>query len=386
MIDSENALRRLLDLLAVPGVTGEERGVIEHVRAEVLRLGVPESAVIVDDAPSRIPLPSQSGNLIVKLPGTRSGPSRLLMAHVDTVPLVRGAQAVVDGDRIRPSGATALGGDDRTGVAAILTALAEITQRGLPHAPVTFLFTVREESGLRGAAAVRKETLGSVEMGFNFDGSLPHELTIGAVGAAHLEITIRGIAAHAGVHPERGVSAAAILAGAITALERGGWLGKIQQADGSGTSNVGVLRGGEATNVVLDRLDVSAEARSHDPAFLQRIVSQFREELSKAAAARTNEAGERGRVEIAVEDVYPSYALPKDHVAIAAARAAIASAGLAATLRISNGGLDASWLTHKGVPTVSLGCGQREIHTTGEYVVINDYLKSCQIAAALALG
>jgi len=100
----------------------------------------------VDDAPSRIDLPCQTGNVIVLLPGTVPGPRRLVSAHMDTVPLARNAEPVVRGDRIVAMGETALGGDDRTGVAAVLSALEEIERLDLPHQPLTLLFTVREES------------------------------------------------------------------------------------------------------------------------------------------------------------------------------------------------------------------------------------------------
>src|SRR6185295_17692377 len=161
-----------------------------------------------------------------------------------TVPLARDAEPVVRGERIVPGGQTALGGDDRTGVAALLTAIEEIQRGGLRHPPLTFLFTVREESGLRGAAAALPSDLGDPELGFNFDGGLPQEVTVGATGSMRMEIEVRGVAAHAGVHPERGVSAVAIFAAAVNDLDRGGWLGLVKKGDKSGTSNIGVVTGG----------------------------------------------------------------------------------------------------------------------------------------------
>src|SRR5205807_6608821 len=107
----------------------------------------------------RIPLPTQTGNLIVTLPGTTDGPRRLFSTHLDTVPLCAGAKPVRRGDRIVPAGQTALGGDNRTGVACLVTLLATLLRNNLPHPPLTFLFTVREESGLWGARYVDKRDL-----------------------------------------------------------------------------------------------------------------------------------------------------------------------------------------------------------------------------------
>ncbi|MBI4604746.1 MAG: M20/M25/M40 family metallo-hydrolase, partial [Planctomycetes bacterium] len=310
----------------------------------------------------------------------------LLSAHMDTVPLARGARPVVKGERIVPQGPTALGGDDRSGVAAVLTALLEVVERRLDHPPLTFLFTVREESGLQGAAAARIEELARPELGFNFDGGPPEEVTIGATGAARMEVTVKGVAAHAGVHPERGVSAIAVFADAVARLDRGGWHGLVRRPEGTGTSNVGTVRAGEATNVVCDRLEARAEARSHDPEFLRRIAAEYRAAFEAAAREHRNEAGQAGVVEWREEQAYHAFALAPDAPAVKEAFAAAESLGLRPRTRVSNGGLDANWLVAKGIPTVTLGCGQREIHTTGEYLLIEEHLTACRLALRLATG
>jgi tripeptide aminopeptidase len=382
-IDSDAAIRRLIQLLEIPGPTGEEGAVADHVVHAALEAGVPAGCIRRDDAASRIPLPCQCGNLIIVLPGTAPGPRRLLSAHLDTVPLARGARPVIEGERIVPAGPTALGGDDRTGVAALLTALCELRRSGAPHPPLTFLFSVREESGLRGAAAVRPEDLAHPEMGFNFDGGSPEEVTIGATGAVRLDIEVRGIAAHAGVHPERGVSAIAIFAAAAARLERGGWLGLVQKPEGAGTSNIGVVQGGDATNVVTDWVHARAEARSHDPVFLRRLVEEYRRAFAEEASVPRSESGAGGEATLDTEESYASFRLSGDHPAVLAASDAIRAIGLAPRTRISNGGLDANQLTAKGIPTATLGCGQHEIHTVKEYVLIPEYLSACRIASQL---
>lgn len=385
-IDREAALARLMELLSISAPTGEEKPVSDHLRDAFTRLGVPEASVRIDDAPARISLPCQVGNLIVTLPGTTGGPRRLLSAHMDTVPLARHAVPMMRGERIVPKASTALGGDDRTGVAALLVAIAEIHRRRLPHPPVTFLFTVREESGLRGAAAARLQDLGAPAMGFNFDGSLPNEVTVGATGAVKMDIDVRGIASHAGVHPERGISAIAILAAAVRDLDQGGWLGLVRKPEGSGTSNIGAVSGGEATNVVTEHVTARAEARSHDPAFLERLVGEYQRAFSTAAREHRNDSGKEGSAAIQVEKSYYSYALDEDSPVVRAAAAAVAALGLTPRTRRSNGGLDANWLTRNGLPTVSLGCGQHEIHTTSEYVMVDEYLTACRLALLLATG
>ena len=115
------------DLIAIPGKSTQEGRVVEFLRRQLKQAGVPDAFVSIDDAHQRSSAGGEVGNLIVKLPGTKRGPRRLLMAHLDTVPLAVGAKPVRDGDLIRSADPnTALGGDDRAGVAVILHTLLTI--------------------------------------------------------------------------------------------------------------------------------------------------------------------------------------------------------------------------------------------------------------------
>src|SRR5262249_31073968 len=155
-------------------------------------------------------------NLIVTLPGTRPGPRLLFSTHLDTVSLCGGAVPKrVNKNRITAAGDTALGGDNRTGVACLVTLVATLLEKKRPHPPLTLLFTVREESGLFGARHVDPADLGGPVMGFNVDGKSAGELSVGAVGAERWEAEITGKASHAGVHPEKGISATLVAALAL---------------------------------------------------------------------------------------------------------------------------------------------------------------------------
>ena len=68
------------------------------------------------------------------------------------------------------------------------------------------------------------------------------------------------------------------------------------------------------------------------------------------------------------------------------AAAALRAAGLEPELAVANGGLDANWLTAHGFPTVTLGCGQRNIHTTNEQLEIAHFQAARRIALRLATG
>src|SRR5438270_866508 len=132
-INQDAAIDRLMRFLAVEGVTGHEAAIGLRVTEELQAVGVPATAIRYDTANSRIPLPTQTGNLIVTLPGTRSGPRLLFMTHLDTVPLCAGAKPVRREGRIVAAGETALGGDNRTGVACLVALAATLCKRRMPH-------------------------------------------------------------------------------------------------------------------------------------------------------------------------------------------------------------------------------------------------------------
>jgi tripeptide aminopeptidase len=81
---------------------------------------------------------------------------------------------------------------------------------------------------------------------------------------------------------------------------------------------------------------------------------------------------------------YPSFNLPDDAPAVRHAKRAVESLGMSPTTVFSNGGLDANWLVKHGVPTVTIGAGQYEIHTIKEYVELPEFAQGCRLAVALA--
>ena len=126
------------------------------------------------------------------------------MTHMDTVPLCAGAKPKCRA-RIVNEAKTALGGDNRSGCAVLVTLAAELAKQKLPHPPITLLFTVREESGLFGAKHLNPADLGGPVVGFNFDGRRAADVIIGAIGADRWTVDIHGKASHAGVAPEKGI-------------------------------------------------------------------------------------------------------------------------------------------------------------------------------------
>jgi len=383
-IDERRALANLMSLLAIPGLSGEETDVARAVRRIAREAGCKASWIAFDEAHLRIGDDFACGNLIVRLPGTHDGPRRLFSGHLDTVPLCRGAEPVRRGRRIVARGPTALGGDNRTAVACLVTVLETLLRRGLSHPPLTFLFTVGEEVGLRGARHLRVTDLGRPRLGFNVDGGDPADLWTGALGADRWDVEVLGRASHAGVHPERGISAALIAAQAVSAAARAGWFGVIRRGRRRGTANVGVLRGGEATNQVTDHVLVRGESRSHDPDFVTTITDAWEGAFRRAASAVRDHRGRTGRVRFRRRADYAPFRLAADAPVVRLALEAAEAIGLRPRTGHADGGLDANHLNAKGIPTVTLGAGQHAPHTVDEYVVVSEYLDGCRLALRLA--
>ena len=385
LVNEKAAVDLVMQMMAVPGKSGQEGRIAEFIVERLKQAGAPDSAISFDSAHKKSHMGGEVGNLIVKLPGTERGPRRLLMGHMDTVPLCVGSQPVRNGAWIRSKNPeTALGGDNRAGAAVVLGAALTILKHSLPHPPLTLFFPIQEEVGLVGARHVTGTRLGKPKLCFNWDGGAPNVAVIGATGDDHLDIEVYGLASHAGAHPEDGVSAVAIAGKAIADLTENGWHGLIAKGRKAGTSNIGFVKGGEATNVVMNRVTLRAEARSHDPKFRARIVDAYRRAFERAAKSTRNAGGESGRVEITVRDKYEAFRLSTEEPCVKAALAAVESIGMPAETRIINGGLDANWLTAHGFPTVTLGCGQAGIHTVEETLFVEGYLQACRIGLVLA--
>lgn len=383
--DKAHAVGLVTRLMAIRGKSGEETGVADFIRSQIRKAGAPDKWFTSDTAHRNTPIVGAIGNLCLKIPGTTRGPRRLLMAHMDTVPICQGSQPRRQGDTIMSSDpATGLGADDRAGVAVVLKTALDVLKNDLPHPPLTFLWTVQEEVGLHGARNLRVGMLGKPRLAFNWDGGGPAKMTVGATGGYRLLIEITGHASHAGNSPEEGVSAIAIASIAIAELQRGGWHGNVIKGNHHGTSNVGYIQGGEATNVVTDRVVVKAEARSHDPGFRKRLVQEIENAFHQAAREVKSSDDKTGKVHITERLDYESFRLDQNDPSQAAAFRAIEQIGLQPLPAVTNGGLDANWMFKHGLPTVTMGCGQRNPHMVSEALDITDFWNACRIARLLA--
>lgn len=345
-------LDTFLDLVRISSPTGRERQVAEYIADALSSIGC---SVRYDD--STEDTGADVGNLIVRLAGTAPGPVVAFSAHMDCVQPCEGIEPVVEGGYVRSAGPTVLGGDDKVGLAAIIETLRRLTQSGAPRPDVLALLTVSEEQGLLGAKALSAtDARADVCLVLDADGPVGGIVTAAPTHYT-FSATFRGRASHAGVEPEKGISAIAMAAAAIERMELG-------RLDGSTTANIGVISGGSATNVVAPECTVTGECRSLDP----ERVEVVRGSMDTAIRQAAEEAG--GEVDVAWKLEYRGFTVAEGSDALTLVEQACADIGVVPRPFATGGGSDGNVLSALGIPTLVLASGMSKVHSTSEEIEI----------------
>ena len=385
----ETAIQDLLALLPIPGPPAQEKAVADYLHRTLVEMGIPDNQISYDRAQDQSEYGGDCGNMIVKINGRRAGPTLMFSTHLDTVPDAVGCQPIYDDIQkqiINQAPGTALGGDNRAGCAVLLTLARTLMTLDGDHPPIVLVFFVQEEVGLVGSRGLEVDLLGDrlPEMCINLDGRNVAEVVTAVIGSERFTIDITGLPAHAGSRVDEGVSAAVIAGRAIAELDEHGWHGRIKKEAGSGTSNVGILDGGQGSNVVMPSLHILAEARSHDPAFRAKIITTWQEAFSRAAKHVTNIHGQHGEVRFGPGPTYEAYALAADAPVVQKVEQAAERIGLPINLVSNDGGMDANWIVAHGIPCLTISIGQRAIHTHEEWIDLTDFEQACRLIIAIA--
>lgn len=366
MIKCERMLSEFFELVKMYCPSRNERKVADLLIPRLEKLGLQ----VEEDQAGKL-IAGNTGNLIALLKGTvPEAPTVLFTAHLDCVEPCSGIEPVIDKGIIRSAGNTILGSDDKAGVVAILEALRVITEKGLPHGDIQVIFTVSEEAGLDGSKHVERSKL-KADFGYALDSSgSPGEIITKAPGQNQINVVIHGKTAHAGVAPEEGINAIVVAGKALAKIKQG-------RIDEETTANIGVIKGGQATNIVPDRVELACEARSRN---MDKLAAQT--EHMKVVFEET--AKENGcRAEVAVETAYGSFVLEDSSPVVALAVKAAESIGLEPVLKATGGGSDANYFNSYGIPTAVLGVGMSKVHTTEEYIKEVDLYKAGEYVLAI---
>ncbi len=373
-INRERLKSLLLELVRIDSISRREREVAMRIARELEAVG---AVCRFDTAGEKVN--GNTGNLVAHFDGAVSGaPALLLAAHMDTVQPGEGVKPLIEGDIIRTDGTTVLGGDDKSGCAIILEVLHQLREQKIPHGPIDCVFTICEEVGLLGAKFLDLGLVRARE-GLVFDSDAPGCLFVRAPGAQAMRFIVKGLEAHAGMFPEKGISAIKVAAQAIAAMR----LGRIDEET---TANLGSIRGGVATNIIPREVIVLGEARSRDAAKLKRQVEHMIQCFKDAVAdASVVVDGQTVHAELDYEAVpqYGAMNLPDDTPIVRKVVEAARRAGRIVTPEAMGGGCDANVLNQRGLTVANLGTGMRDIHTVREWLDVNDMAASAEVTLEL---
>lgn len=351
-------VNEFIELVQIDSETKHEEKIASILVKKLQQLGFD---VYVDNA--HIHNGHGSGNIIATLHGTLNVAPIYFTVHMDTVVPGKNIQPEIKEDGyIYSDGTTILGADDKAGIAALFEMVRRIKEQAIPHGTIQFIITAGEESGLVGAKYLEHNKI-IAKYGFavDSDGEVGG-IVVAAPYQAKLEVKIIGKTSHAGVEPEKGISAITLASKAISKMK----LGRI---DKETTANIGRFEGGKATNIVCDEVYILAEARSIQKNKLDAQTKHMKETFEEVAL----ENG--GKAEVNIQLMYPGFSVNEQDKVVQVAMDAVKNIGREPKLLKSGGGSDANIISSFGIPTVNLSVGYEQIHTTNERMPIKELEK-----------
>lgn len=370
MVNVERLCAEFSRQAAIASPSYHEGEISRYLATRLRALG---AEVSFDEAGTKVG--GEVGNLIASFPGTgKPGEPLLFSLHMDTVVPCRGVVPVLEDGRFKSAGETVLGSDDKAGIAELIEALEVVAEQDIPHVPLEVVITICEEVGLVGAKQFDPRLV-KARRALALDTNGVDRVIHRAPGANKLRIEVLGREAHAGIAPEKGVSAIEVVSRAIAAMP----LGRI---DDQTTANIGTIQGGTATNIVARKVVVEGEARSHSAETLEQQTAAMLACFDRAAQELGREIdGEPVQAQIKCEVLadYPIMHVPLDAPVIDLVRQACSELGRELEVAMAGGGSDANIFNRAGIETVILGTGMDKVHTVDETVAVADLVRVSEL-------
>jgi tripeptide aminopeptidase len=364
-LNQDRLIEQFMEFVRIDSPSFEEAHFVSALAGELLNLGLD----VKNDQTGE----KGAGNLFAVLPGTnRKLRAILLSMHTDTVEPGRGIKPRLENGRVRSGTPTILGADNKSAITATLEVIRWLQAARPEHGDVELLFTWGEERGHRGAKAFDTSLLRS-RIGFVPDGGGPLGTIITAAPYYDsIRAAFIGRAAHAGISPEKGISAIVMASRAVSRMK----LGRI---NGETTANLGKISGGSGRNTVPERVEIEGEARS---LVLEKLEEQIRH-MRSAMGEAAQEAG--GKVDMETKREYDGFSIGREEVPVQIALAASKDVGLIPSITSTNGGSDGNEFNGKGIQTIVLGMGGQGYHSTQESITVEELVKLAEWLGALVI-
>ncbi len=359
-INRERLQNTFIDLVKRPSPSWDEKLVIEYLTPIFDEMGVSWSLHPC----------GRSHNLLARIGGEPGRRALLFSCHMDTVVPCENVVPIVKGDRITTDGNTVLGGDDKAAIAAFIEAMRVLKESGMRHGPLEFLFSCAEEIGLYG---IKGFDLSLIRAGYAFvfdSGGDIGGIVLQAPTQLSMELFVKGKAAHAGMEPEKGVSAIRVLSEIITRIPHG-------RIDKDTTTNAGVISGGKATNIVAENAYCKLEVRSIKPARLRSVEARIKKTATEVAARHG------AKIKVTRNLEYTGFSLGEESPVVKMAASAVRKIGRTPRYESSGGGSDTNIINRAGIKAVNLSIGMRSVHTTKEFIHMRDIASGARLVLAL---
>ncbi len=358
MINSQRLAQRFKTFVEIDSLSRHELDVALEIEKILTDMG---ADICYDTAKDQVN--GNCSNLVAKFKGSVKAEPLFLCGHMDTVGPGNNIKAQFKNGVFTSDGTTILGADDKSAIAIILEVMDVIFENKLDYPPIEIVFTVCEEIGLLGAKHFDYSLMDS-KFGYILDSSDTKGIVTKAPAANKIHLKIYGKAAHAGVEPENGINAIVVASKAVSQLQ----LGRIDEET---TCNLGKIKGGVATNIVPEFVEIHGEARSHDVKKLKTVTDNITKTFYNVAKELQDESG-LPRIETIVENDFPNTNIPDDHKAVLLAKKAADNIGLSLESKTMGGGADANIFFSKGIIAGVLGTGMTNVHTVNESIDIKD--------------
>ncbi len=370
MVNQQRLVEEFIALVQVDSETKHEAEIAKVLKERFAKLGLQ-----VEEDNSSAKSGCEGNNLLFTLPATadaKDAPTIYFTCHMDTVVPGKGVKPQVGEDGIiRSDGTTVLGSDDKAGIAAMLELVRVLEEEKIPHGIIKFVITAGEESTLLGS---RNMEPGWVKADFGY--AIDSNGEVGGIAVAapfqsKVYITVKGKTAHAGVSPEKGISAITVAAKAVARMP----LGRI---DKETTANFGTFFASGETNIVTEKVELIGEARS---LVKEKLLTQL-DAMKSACESACAEMG--ASCDFRYELMYPGYKFDETAPHVKLAMDAAEAIGLTPNLFHSGGGSDANLFNGQGIPTVNLSVGYQAIHTVNENIAVSDLVKVAELVVEIS--
>lgn len=372
-------LADLAQWVAIPTGGGHAPGLDQYrhlLCARLTRLGATVTLEAGDARPAWILGEAADGPVppiaVVRKPGR--GPKVVLGGHLDTVHDPRGPFQTL---AVAPDGARAVGpgaADMKGGLLVAIVALEAIARAGV-DLDWTFILNSDEETGSYCSDRVIRSVAAGKDYGLVFEPALPDgSLVVERPGSGQFALRAVGKPAHVGRDFKSGVSA-------ITALcEKVVEISKHADPDRGRIVNVGVVKGGAATNIVPDEAWAWGNVR-----FGGENASQTQADLAAAIEGLAGITPSGAAIEVMMSFARPAKPKTPGVERLAAmARGCAEDLGQKLPFGVTGGVCDGNNMQSAGVPVIdTLGVRGGGLHTPQEWIDVPSLVERAQLAAVL---